>query len=258
MKTEVCVLGSGSHGNSFYIRYGKTRLLIDVGLNASQIQRRLSRLGVSLNEISAILVTHEHGDHIRGAKVLCKEGNIPLWLNEKTRKACKSLDVVKEIREFQTGESFYLDGFQVDPIPLSHDAVDPVCFTLKTGHHKISVLTDLGKVEEVVVKGLSHSDLLILEFNHDVNMVENGPYFPHLKTRVLGERGHLSNEDSSNLLAKLLNPQLKGVVLAHVSQVNNHPDLAQISARRATRNSPYEDLPIYVSHQEFPGPFLSL
>jgi phosphoribosyl 1,2-cyclic phosphodiesterase len=205
------------------------------------------------------LITHEHGDHIQGAKALSKDGGIPLWLNEGTRRTCRSFDSLLGIKEFQTGERFEVGGLLVEPIPLSHDAVDPVCFAVMTERHKIGVVTDLGTVDDPVVEGLQHSDLLLLEFNHDLNMIQNGPYHPHLKARVLSERGHLSNEESALFLAHLLHPNLKTVILGHLSQVNNHPDLAYLAARRAvTRRPPYEDLAIYVAHQEFQGPLIPL
>ena len=258
LKTEVCVLGSGSQGNAIYIRNGRTRLLIDAGLSATQIQQRLQGIGVSLQEITAVVISHEHGDHIQGAKTLCKTFGISLWLNEKTRRVCKSFGSLVNLQEFQTGERFEIDGIYLDPIPLSHDAVDPVCFGVMTERVKIGVATDFGKVEKHIVEGLSLCDFLILEFNHDVQLVQHGPYLPHLKDRILSERGHLSNEESSNLLLQLLNPHLKGVILAHLSHTNNYPELAHLSAKKVTSVPPYENLPIYLACQEFPSPKLVL
>ncbi|HEX9757607.1 MAG TPA: MBL fold metallo-hydrolase [Nitrospiria bacterium] len=256
LKTEVCVLGSGSQGNAVYIRNGRTRLLIDAGLTPAQIQQRLQGLGVSLQEINAVVISHEHGDHIQAAKKLCKTFGIPIWLTEKTRRVCKSFDSLVNIQEFQAGEGFSIDEIHLDPIPLSHDAVDPVCFGIMTERVKIGVATDFGKVEKPIIRGLSFCDLLILEFNHDVQLVHHGPYLPHLKDRILSERGHLSNEDSSDLLFELLNPNLKGVILAHLSHTNNYPELAYLSAKKVTSFPPYENLPLYLAHQEFAGPKL--
>lgn len=222
-----CPLASGSKGNAIYVSDGRTSLLIDAGLSVVETKRRMAERGLSPDGLSAILVSHEHSDHIAGVGPLSRRYDLTVHLSSATYKAsAPRLGRLAAIRHFQCGKPFEVGTFQVHPFSTSHDAADPAGFTLRAGDLKLGVVTDLGVVTHVVREHLRDCWLLLLEANHDPEMLMAGPYPWHLKQRVKGRTGHLSNFDSRDLLGDLLHDGLRHVVLGHLSEQNNTPDKA--------------------------------
>jgi len=222
-----CPLASGSKGNCIYVGTKETKILIDAGLSLKQIEERLQEIGVDLKDIDAILVTHEHSDHIKAIPALgCKLG-IPVFANGDTAKAIYDiLGEAPRFKIFSTGELFEFGDMEFSPFNVQHDAMDPVAFTLRLGNIKIGICTDLGFVTSLVINQLRGCDYLYVEANHQPSMVHacNRPMV--YKQRVLSRQGHLSNDECAELLAKVWHHGLKKVYLAHLSSECNHPELA--------------------------------
>ncbi len=229
---KVCLLASGSKGNSLYVESGESRILVDAGLSAREIVRRLAVIGVDAADLDGLFVSHEHVDHVRGVGVLARRYHLPVYASYPTHRAIgKSLQEVP-VTEFETGYSFVFRDLLVDPFPITHDACDPVGFTFESSEGKIGVATDFGVATRLVADKLKQCRVLVLESNHDEEMLINGPYPWHLKQRIKSRHGHLSNNDSAALLSDLLGSGLEGLFLAHLSEVNNDPAVA----RNVTRN----------------------
>ncbi len=222
-----CPLASGSKGNCLYFGTPTTKILIDAGLSAKAIRERLSIIGVALEEIDAILITHEHTDHIRGLDVLgCRMG-IPVFTNSDTAKAIYSiLDECPKFKIFSTGEPFEFGDLEILPFSIQHDAVDPVAFTIKTGGIKVGICADLGFATTLVASHLKGCDYLYLEANHEPSMVHASARPMVYKKRVLSRQGHLSNAECAQLIEEVYHEGLKHVHLAHLSSECNAPDLA--------------------------------
>ncbi|ABQ26253.1 MBL fold metallo-hydrolase [Geotalea uraniireducens] len=227
---RVCLLASGSKGNSLFIETGGTKLLIDAGLSAVEILRRLNAIGVDGGEIDAVLISHEHTDHIRGAGVLARKFKMPVLLSYPTYKEAERCFKKTEVVEFESGYAFCYKDISIDPFPITHDACDPVGFVIKSNEGTVGIATDLGIATRLVKDKLQGCKVLILESNHDETMLLNGPYPWHLKQRIKSRHGHLSNNDSAALLEEILHSGLEGVFLAHLSEVNNDPQLAYTAA----------------------------
>lgn len=226
------VLGSGSQGNSIYIESGSTAILVDAGFSGKDIESRLKSIGRCVEDLDAIFLTHEHRDHIHGAGVLSRRCQIPVYSNIKTIKAGeKLLGHLFEHSEFETGGRTQFQDLQIRSFAISHDAADPVGFSINNGKSMIACCTDTGKVSRLVQQRLTGCNVIILEFNHDLQMLKEGPYSPALQQRVRSDHGHLSNEDAADFLQTLVHDQLHYVVLAHLSATNNQPDLALSAAR---------------------------
>jgi phosphoribosyl 1,2-cyclic phosphodiesterase len=221
---SVCVLASGSRGNATYVSDGQTAILIDAGLSGIEIQRRMAARGLNPGDLDAILVSHEHADHIHGVGVLSRRFDLTVHISDRTRQAADAtLGRLSAIAAFACGRTFAIGTLTVHPFSISHDAQDPAGFTISTGGVKIGVATDLGVVTQMVRTHLQCCDILILEANHDARMLVDGPYPWHLKQRIRGRSGHLSNDDAASLLETLRHERLTHVVLAHLSAENNTP-----------------------------------
>ncbi|RUA03273.1 MAG: MBL fold metallo-hydrolase [Deltaproteobacteria bacterium] len=221
----VCMLASGSKGNAIYLSDGETRILIDAGLSGIQIEKRLKLRGISPGDLDAIIVSHEHSDHIRGVGVLARRFRLPVHITEKTAQAAATqLGKLEEMIYFRCGKEFKINTLSVRPFSISHDAVDPAGFSFQVNEKKVGFATDLGVVTHLVRSHLADCAVLILEANHDPDMLINGPYPWPLKQRVQGRTGHLSNTDTGRLLAELTHERLRHVVLAHLSETNNTPE----------------------------------
>ncbi|ACM21239.1 metal-dependent hydrolase, beta-lactamase superfamily [Geotalea daltonii FRC-32] len=227
---RACLLASGSKGNSLFIENGETKLLLDAGLSAVEILRRLHAIGVEGSEINAIMISHEHQDHIRGAGALARKLKIPVILSYPTHKEASRYLAKTQVIEFESGYSFCFRDLAIDPFPITHDACDPVGFVIESSDGAMGVATDLGIATRLVVDKLQKCRIVIVESNHDEDMLMNGPYPWHLKQRIRSRHGHLSNNDSAALLEEILHPCLEGVFLAHLSEVNNDPSLAHSAA----------------------------
>lgn len=234
---RVCLLASGSKGNSLFIEAGETRVLVDAGLSAREIAVRLETLGVAASDLSGILISHEHGDHIRGAGTLARRFKIPVLISYPTSKQTHEHFRSASLVEFEAGCSFEFRDIHIDPFPITHDTTDPVGFIIESHEAKVGFATDLGIATRLVQEKLKFCRLLVLESNHDENMLLNGPYPWHLKQRIKSRHGHLSNVESAELLSELMHPGLEGVFLAHLSEVNNHPGIALDVHRQQISNS---------------------
>lgn len=222
-----CPLASGSKGNAIFLGTERTRILIDAGISASLIEKRLSAIDVDSQSIAAILVTHEHTDHIQGLGTLAAKLKIPIFSNAETAKGiCAALKIRPRFKIFTTGEPFEFEGLEINPFSVPHDTLDPVAFTIRTDSMKLGFCTDLGYATSLVKKQLEHCDYLYLEANHQPSMVHASSRPSIYKQRVLSKQGHLSNEDCAILLASVFHPGLKHVHLAHLSSECNHPELA--------------------------------
>jgi phosphoribosyl 1,2-cyclic phosphodiesterase len=226
---EFCSIYSGSSGNCLYVGSEDTRLLVDAGLTGKRIQDGMKEAGIAPDTINAILITHEHSDHIKAAGILSRRFNIPIYANEGTWEAMERfIGPVKSenIKSFSNYEPFEVRGMTVVPYAIPHDAAQPCGYSIIEGKSKVSIATDIGHITDTVKKNICDSDLILLESNHDVEMLKVGPYPYPLKLRILGDEGHLSNENAGKLITEIYNSKIKKVILGHLSHTNNYPELA--------------------------------
>lgn len=232
---DICVLASGSSGNATYVRSGDTAVLIDAGISFKRLRSRLALAGLRPESIDAVLVSHGHSDHVNGIPVLCGRLGVPVYANLGTARQAGIATSPGEgsSRRFATGTAFHIGDMRILPFPVPHDACDPVGFVVSDGSVKACFATDLGSATPDVLDALSGSDAIVLEFNHDEAMLEEGPYPAFLKKRVAGPMGHLSNEAAAGLLQAVAHEGLRHVVLAHLSRTNNLPGLCVEAASRS-------------------------
>lgn len=219
-------LGSGSEGNGLVVEAGGTRVLMDCGFGLADSVARLARLGLQPGDLAGIVVTHEHGDHIGGVGRLARKHRLPVWLTAGTLAMAQDLEGVA-VQVIDSHAPFAVDGLEIQPYPVPHDAREPVQYVFGDGDRRLGVLTDTGCSTLHVEGVLAGVDALILECNHDAAMLENGPYPASLKRRVGGRFGHLENGQAAALLGKLKHDRLQCVMAAHVSKKNNTAALAQ-------------------------------
>ena len=248
-------LFSGSSGNCSLIDAGKTSLLIDAGLTGKAIVSALSEVGEEPGSLSGILITHEHIDHVKGVGVLSRKYDLPVYANEATWEAMSPLIgpiPMRNIRTFVTGQNFYIGDLDITPFPTSHDAAEPVGYTLFSKGRRIVYMTDTGYVPESLRERAAGADLLFLESNHDVEMLKNGPYPYPLKRRILSEKGHLSNDTAGALLTKLYTTGVRRTILAHLSRENNTERIAYATVRGALDGAqiPEKDFFLTVAHRD--------
>jgi phosphoribosyl 1,2-cyclic phosphodiesterase len=226
---QFTVLGSGSGGNSAYVETGETRLLIDAGFSARQLRQRLASIGRSPETLTGILITHEHADHIQGLAVLCAQLPIPIYCNRFTRDIIVDQFKTKfDFRLFSTGAAFALGDVQVESFSVPHDAQDPVGFLLRTDRANLGLVTDLGHVTRLVIERMRPANVLLLEANHDVQMLQNDPKRPwSLKQRILSRHGHLSNDAAADATEQIASAHLQKLYLGHLSRDCNRPELAR-------------------------------
>lgn len=224
---KFCPLASGSKGNALFVGSQTTHILIDAGISASLICERLAQIQIDPKMIQAILITHEHSDHIKGLVTLADQLKIPVLANAETAKGIvSSLHARPRFKIFTTGETFHFGDLIVHPFSVPHDTLDPVAFTIQTGSIKLGVCADLGHVTSLVRKNLEGCNYLYLEANHQPSMVHASSRPAYLKQRILGRQGHLSNQDCAALLTTLFHSQLKRVYLAHLSGECNAEEVA--------------------------------
>lgn len=230
MQLTFCPLFSGSSGNSSYIEAGNTRILIDAGLSGKAVVEALAKIDVLPETLSGILVTHEHSDHVKAAGILSRKYRIPIYANEPTWNAmAKQIGDVwpGQMRMFNTNEDFFIDDLNICPFSIPHDAADPVGYRIFAGGHSVSTATDMGYLTKDVLKRIAGSDIVLLESNHDPDMLLQNPrYSQALKRRILGRHGHLSNDMCAEGILKLYDTGVRHVVLGHLSAENNTPELA--------------------------------
>ncbi|SLM28854.1 Beta-lactamase domain protein [Desulfamplus magnetovallimortis] len=236
---SICPLASGSRGNAIYVSGGKSAVLVDAGLSGVEIERRMALRGISPQSIDAVVVSHEHTDHVKGAGIFSRRYKIPLYINEKTfNTASPRLGSVNFLNYFKCGRPFNIGELTINPFSISHDAADPSGFTFERLKAKLSITTDLGIVTNLVKSHLKGSSLVYLEANHDPEMLQYGPYPWHLKQRIKSRRGHLSNQEAGELLCEIQEGVVNGdkclshVILAHLSEENNTPEKALETVNR--------------------------
>ncbi len=257
MSMRFSILGSGSRGNAVFVESGKTGILIDAGFPGKEIASRLHSIGRQLGDISALFLSHEHGDHISGAGVISRKCEIPIYANPGTYRAGeKRMGKPFTRKEFETGDLIQIDDLMVRSFRISHDTADPVGFVVSDGKFSIGCCTDTGNISHLITQRLSGCNALILEFNHNLEMLKNGPYPLSLQQRVRSSMGHLSNEDAAVCLAGLIGTQLRFVALAHLSETNNTPTLAREAARAAVHE--WGETALLVAEQDRALPLLEI
>jgi len=221
-------LGSGSEGNALVVEVDRTRVLVDCGFGVKDTTARLARLGLAPGELAAILVTHEHADHVGGVAAFAARYDIPVWMTFGTMEMTGDrFDPVPRVYGFDSSDVFAIDAVEVRPFPVPHDAREPVQFVLTDGKRKLGVLTDIGSTTPHVEASLSGCEAIVLECNHDEAMLVGGSYPYPLKQRIGGRYGHLCNDAAASLLRALDTSKLVHVIAAHLSQQNNTPALAR-------------------------------
>jgi phosphoribosyl 1,2-cyclic phosphodiesterase len=227
-------LGSGSEGNGLVVEAGLSRLMIDCGFGVRDTAARLARLGLAPGDLDAIVVTHEHSDHVGGVAAFAAKHAIPVWLTFGTLSAVgERFAGMERVYGFDSHDSFAVGALEVRPFPVPHDAREPVQFVVTDGAVRLGVLTDIGMPTPAVERALSGCDALVLECNHDAGMLSEGPYPAALKSRIAGRFGHLDNAASAALLAALDNSRLRHIVAAHLSKQNNTPERARAALAQA-------------------------
>jgi phosphoribosyl 1,2-cyclic phosphodiesterase len=259
----ICPLASGSKGNCVFVSTPETAVLVDAGLSGVEIQKRLTLVGQTPEQLAGIIITHEHSDHVRGAGILSRRFNIPVYITPQTFAACKNLGKIDHLYFFECGSPFRIDQLQVAPFSISHDASDPAGLTLSFKENKIGIATDLGIVTGLVREHLKNCQVLYIESNHDPEMLLNGSYPWFLKQRVKSRTGHLSNMDTRALLTDILGqeldpdikPALQYVILAHLSGENNCPKKAVIEVAKGLNGS---GVSLHVAGPDRPGEMIRL
>lgn len=232
MTLRFSVLASGSTGNAFYIESEKEKILVDAGLSGKQIDRLFGEVQVDPAKLTGILVTHEHSDHIKGLGIIARKYNLPIYANEKTWKAMEgSIGKLSIDQKFHFGmeEIKSFGDMDIESFGVSHDAAEPMFYTFRHDGQKVALVTDLGYVSERIKKTVEDADAYIFEANHDVGMLRMGRYPWNVKRRILGDSGHVSNEDSGLALSDIIGNRTKRIYLAHLSLDNNMKDLARMS-----------------------------
>jgi len=255
---QLSLLASGSKGNALLVAAGQTRLLVDAGLSCREICRRLCCVGVAPESVDAVLITHEHGDHVRGLGPLMRRLGVPVFIHTDTLRTLRDPGPTAGVREFEFGADLSIGDLAVRPFPITHDAVAPAGFTIEGTAGKVGVATDLGIATRLVAQQLSGCRALVLESNHDEEMLRDGPYPWPLKQRVQGSHGHLSNRASAELLQGLFWEGLETVLLAHLSDTNNRPELALAAAREMVGRQNCCRPQLLVGAQDEPTPLVTL
>ncbi len=242
---KMAVLASGSSGNSIYLSTKNTAILIDAGLSGKELERRMESIGLDLEEISAILVTHEHGDHIKGAGVLSRRYGIPIYASAGTWKAArKKLGKIDKDFERTIKDYWQLGDFEIKSFPTPHDAAEPVGYIVGDGEVNFGLATDIGYIDVELYDHLKDLDCILLEANHDIDLLREGSYPGMLKRRIRGNEGHLSNDETAELLPELLKTNKQSscpvVLLSHLSAENNRPELAYLTVKNSICSAGYQ------------------
>ncbi len=260
-------IASGSSGNCIYVGSEETHILIDAGISMKRIREGLNSLDLDLPDLSAIFVTHEHSDHIAGLKMILKHYDIPVYATGGTIAGIHASDkqAVMADKQFCTvaaEENVMLGDLMIRPMTISHDAMEPCAYRVYQDDKSVAVATDLGCYNDYTVNALQGMDAILLEANHDIRMLQAGPYPYQLKRRILGDRGHLSNEKSGELLCQLLHDNMKAIMLGHLSEQNNLPELAYETVRVGIEmgDNPYHgnDFPLMVASRSERGPVINI
>lgn len=260
-------IASGSSGNCVYIGSSETHILVDAGISNKRIEKGLNEIGLKGNDLNGILITHEHSDHIKGLGVLARKYGIPIF---STKETLEEIGNKKSLGEYPQDLfqpicpdiDFMIGDLDIKPFRIDHDAANPVAYRVQHERKSVAVATDMGHYSQYIIDRLQGLDAILLEANHDVKMVEVGPYPYHLKRRILGDYGHLSNENAGRLLNCILHDKLKHIFLGHLSKENNYEELAYETVRveLTEGDSPYTaaDFPITVAKRDDMSPIVTI
>jgi phosphoribosyl 1,2-cyclic phosphodiesterase len=234
---RICILGSGSSGNATLVVAGETRVLIDCGLSARELAKRMREVGEDPSKLNAVVVTHEHGDHAGGLAPVAHAFDVPAYISTATLAACDLGERAAHIprgHELRGGEHFEIGELRFNPFSISHDAVDPLAFTVESRGAKLGIAVDLGYFDNLAAEQFRGCDVLIIEANHEIEMLRACSAYPWaLKQRILGRQGHTSNDEMARFLREDFDGQAEHIVLAHLSRNSNHPELARLAAVQA-------------------------
>ena len=264
---RLCSIASGSSGNCIYVGSEATHLLVDVGISGKRTENGLNTLGITGADLDGILITHEHVDHISGLGVMARKYDVPIYATQGTIEAIKECGTIGKIdeglfREVHEDKKLIIKDLTVNPMRISHDAAQPVAYRIGYGDKKVGICTDLGIYNDYTVECLKGMDAVLIEANHDVNMLQVGPYPYYLKQRILGDRGHLSNENSGRLLSRILHDKLQAILLGHLSKENNLPELAYEAVRMEITmgDNPYQanDFRMQVARRSEVSPVINI
>lgn len=247
---QFSLLGSGSSGNALLVTTPETRILIDCGLSVRQLRLRAANVGVDLDTIDAVFITHEHGDHCMGLGTLARQCGMPVYMTPATLASLPGkVGALPQVTCFEAGEAINVRDVRIGSFSVTHDAADPVGYCIEAGGAKLGLACDLGQVTSLVRLQLEGSHALILESNHCPRMLQNSTYPPAIQQRIAGRMGHLSNQNACSLLSSILHERLQLVVLVHISEQNNSPELAVSMATRALNGHAAE---LHVAPQDRP------
>lgn len=256
---KLCSIASGSSGNCIYVGSDHTTLLIDTGISGKRIEAGLNEIDMTTKDVDGILITHEHSDHIKGLGVLARKYGIPIYATRGTKEAILETTAVGKIPEelfcqVSSDQPFVVGDLEIQPFSIYHDAVQPVGYRVTQQEHSVAIATDMGHFDDYIVDQLTDLDVLLLESNHDVNMLQVGSYPYYLKRRILGEQGHLSNESAGQLLCKIIHDRINTILLGHLSRENNYEALAYetVCSEITMGDNPYKagDFKIQVAHRD--------
>lgn len=264
---RFCSIASGSSGNCIYVGSETTHFLVDVGISGKRTEQGLKALDLNPKDLDGILITHEHADHIAGLGVMSRKYEIPIYATRGTIEAIRNCKSVGQIDlglfvEICEDTKMSVKDLMIMPMKISHDAAQPVAYRIAYGKQKIGICTDLGVFNEYTVESLKGLDAILIEANHDINMLQVGPYPYHLKQRILGDKGHLSNENSGRLLGRILHDDMQAILLGHLSHENNMPELAYEAVRMEVNlgDNPYkaDDFRMMVASRSEMSPIIEI
>ncbi len=263
---KFCPIASGSNGNSIYVGTEKTHILIDAGLSGRKIENGLRSINLNANMLNAIFITHEHTDHIQGVGILSRRFDLPIFATEKTWAQIQKHSLLgkideKNIKVINTDETCILNDLELKPFLIPHDSAEPVGYTIQSYNRKIAIATDIGHITDNIKNNIYGCDAILLESNHDLEMLENGRYPYHLKARVKGNNGHLSNSSAGELLAEIMSSKTKHVFLGHLSEENNRPIIAMDTVMKILMSNKIKvgkDLSLYLANRGIVSQMLEL
>lgn len=263
---DLCSISSGSGGNCTYVGSEDCHLLVDAGISGKKIESGLASIMVEPKSLDGIFITHEHLDHISGLGIMARRYEIPIYATVETICEIRHTKNVGKIKDelyhiIEPNQTIQIKDMEINPFSISHDASNPVGYTFVSQGHKAGIATDLGKYDDYIISELYGAEILLLEANHDINMLQVGAYPYVLKRRILGERGHLSNDNSGKLICELLSDKLKHIFLGHLSKDNNYPDLAYETVKYILDQSgnPFRNqVELSVANRDEPSPLVSV
>lgn len=264
---DFCSIASGSSGNCIFVGTDHTSVLIDAGISGKKVVAGLNEIGRKPEELDGILITHEHSDHIKGLGVLARKYGIPIYSAPGTIRTMMDQQTLGKVDpslfcEVHSDEHFCIGDLGILPFRVSHDAAEPVAYRFCYGEKSVAVATDLGYYDDYIVNHLKNLDAVLIESNHDINMLQVGSYPYYLKRRILGEKGHLSNENAGRLLGEILNDRMKAVFLGHLSKENNYEALAMatVCTEITQGENPYKasDFLIQIAKRDMPSQMVAV